>query len=87
VTDIVPRADAGRYLGLANAATAGGSAAARLIGALLIDPLNRLLGTADGGYIAVYGLALAAFLLGSLIALAIPSPRPSPGGPETPYST
>jgi MFS family permease len=87
VTDIVPRADAGRYLGLANAATAGGSAAARLLGALLIDPLNRLLGTSDGGYIAVYGLALAAFLLGSLIALAIPSPRPSSGDPDLTSAT
>jgi len=86
VTDIVPRADAGRYLGLANAATAGGSAAARLIGALLIDPLNRLLGSSDGGYVAVYGLALAAFVLGSLIALAIPSPRSSPDRPEKPSS-
>jgi MFS family permease len=73
VTDIVPRADAGRYLGLANAATAGGSATARLIGALLIDPLNRALGTPDGGYVAVYALALAAFIAGSALALAIPS--------------
>ena len=79
VTDIVPRTDAGRYLGLANAATAGGSAAARLIGALLIDPLNQLLGTPHGGYVAVYALALVAFLLGSLLAVALPS---SPVSPE-----
>ena len=83
VTDIVPRADAGRYLGVANAATAGGSAAARLLGALLIDPLNRLLGTSHSGYVAVYGLALAAFVLGSLIALAFPSTPPASADPES----
>jgi MFS family permease len=87
VTDIVPRDDAGRYLGLANAATAGGSAAARLIGALLIDPLNRLLGTSHSGYAAVYSLALLAFGLGGLIALAIPSHRPSPDAPDTSTSS
>ncbi len=36
VTDIVPRAEAARYLGLANIATCIGSGGARLIGALLI---------------------------------------------------
>lgn len=87
VTDIVPRTDAGRYLGVANAATAAGSAAARLIGAILIDPLNRLLGTPHGGYVAVYGLALAAFVVGSLIALALPSLRPPLNDASSPPSS
>ncbi|MCJ7514266.1 MAG: MFS transporter [Anaerolineales bacterium] len=85
VTDIVPRADAARYLGVANIATAAGSAVARLIGAALIDPLNRLFGTADGGYLVVYSLALAAFAFGTVIALGIPSPPlPADDSPHPP---
>ncbi len=76
VTDIIPRAEAARYLGLANIATSGGSAAARFLGAALIDPLNRGLGTPDGGYLVVYALALAAFLLGTLVVFRIPSSPP-----------
>jgi hypothetical protein len=49
----------------------------------LIDPLNRLLGTSHSGYVAVYGLALAAFVLGSLIALALPSTPPASVDPES----
>jgi MFS family permease len=79
VTDLVPGSDAARYLGIANIATAGGSAAARLLGAALIDPLNRALGSNEGGYIAVYGLCLAAFVIGTLV---VPrrgmSPPPAP---------
>jgi MFS family permease len=72
VTDIVPEAEAARYLGLANIASAGGSALARLAGGLIIDPLNRLTGQASPGYLALYGLTAAFFLLGTGAILRLP---------------
>jgi MFS family permease len=72
VTDIVPRGEAARYLGIANIATAGGSGLARLLGGALIDPLNALLGSRSAGYLVVYGLAAAFFLASALVALRLP---------------
>ena len=66
VTDIVPRDEAARYLGLANIATAGGSALARLLGAALIDPVNQALGSSTAGYYLLYGLAGVLFALSAL---------------------
>ena len=60
-TDLVPRGMAARYLGIANIATAGGSFLARLTGGALIDPINRLTGTAEAGYLTLYSLTLVAF--------------------------
>lgn len=65
VTDIVPRAEAARYLGLANIATCIGSGGARLIGALLIDPLNAAFRSTSAGFLIVYGIA-ALFFLGNV---------------------
>ncbi len=60
-TDLVPRGMAARYLGIANVATAGGSFLARLAGGALIDPINRLTGTVEAGYLTLYSLTLVAF--------------------------
>ncbi len=62
-TDMVPRGMAARYLGIANIATAGGSFLARLAGGALIDPLNRLTGSQEAGYLALYSLTLVAFVV------------------------
>jgi MFS family permease len=62
LTDIVPTAQAGRYLGLANIAGAAGGTLARLLGGLLIDPLNRFAGDSKIGYLSLYALAAALFL-------------------------
>ena len=62
-TDLVPRGMAARYLGVANIATAGGSFLARLAGGALIDPINRLTGTVEAGYLTLYSLTLVAFAL------------------------
>jgi MFS family permease len=75
LTDLVPPASAGRYLGVANIATAGGSAVARLLGGLLIDPLNHWLGDTASGYRIVYVLALLAFVVGTLLLLALRNTR------------
>jgi len=73
VTDIVPRDQAARYLGIANIATAGGSALARLLGGALIDPLNRALQSASAGYLIVYGLAAAFFLASTFVIAPLPT--------------
>lgn len=72
VTDIVPEAEAARYLGIANIATAGGSGIARLMGGVLIDPINRLAGSTSAGYLGLYGLTLLSFLLGTLAIWRLP---------------
>ena len=75
VTDLVPEAEAARYLGIANIATAGGSGVARLLGGALIDPLNRLLGSSSAGYLSLYGLTVLAFLLGTAAILRVPAKK------------
>ncbi len=72
VTDIVPREEAARYLGIANIATAGGSFLARLLGGLLIDQINLRTATTSFGYLTVYGIATAFFLLSALIIMGLP---------------
>jgi MFS family permease len=62
-TDLVPRGMAARYLGIANIATAGGSFIARLAGGALIDPINRLTGSEEAGYLTLYSLTLVAFVV------------------------
>jgi MFS family permease len=73
VTDIVPEREAARYLGIANIASAGGSAVARLTGGVLIDPINRLMGNVTAGYISLYALAALAFLVGTAAILRLPT--------------
>jgi MFS family permease len=74
VTDIVPREEAARYLGVANIATASGSALARALGGVLIDPINRVTNSRSAGYLVVYGIAVACFLLATLAALRLRAP-------------
>jgi MFS family permease len=81
VTDLVPGSEAARYLGIANIATAGGSGVARLMGGVLIDPVNRMLGSPSAGYLCLYGLALLSFLLGTAAILRIPGKRPGAVNP------
>jgi MFS family permease len=76
ITDIVPASEAARYLGIANIATAGGSALARLAGGVLIDPISRMWGNPSAGYLLLYTLVLIAFLAGTLMILHLPSSSP-----------
>ncbi len=71
-TDLVPRSQAARYLGIANIATAGGSFLARFAGGALIDPINRAFGSSSAGYFTLYGLTLIGFLLATLAVLRMP---------------
>ena len=77
-TDIVPRREAARYLGIANIATCIGSGVARLLGGVLIDPINKALGSSSSGYFLLFTLAVVCFLVSALVIIPLPnknSPR------------
>jgi Na+/melibiose symporter-like transporter len=67
-TDLVPKGEEARYLGLTNLATAGGAALARLIG-LAIDPLNIY--SHGLGYQVMLGACFIYFVAGSLLLMKI----------------
>jgi Na+/melibiose symporter-like transporter len=67
-TDLVPKAEAARYLGLTNLATAGGAALARLIGPV-IDFFNGR--ATNSGYSVLLGACFVFFLLSSLLVWRI----------------
>ena len=73
LTDLVPRAEAARYLGIANIAAAGGSATARFLGGIVIDPVSKLAGAAWAGYAAVFGMAIVGFLVAAWAILRVPT--------------
>jgi MFS family permease len=74
-TDIVPRQEAARYLGIANIATCIGSGVARLLGGVLIDPINKALGSTSSGYLLLYSLAALCFLASALVIIPLPNKR------------
>jgi MFS family permease len=90
INDIVPKADAARYLGVANIATAGGSALARLGGGVLIGGLNSATGSSVAGYQALYAIVAVFFLLSAVVmALAPRAPtlrRPTSSPSRAPAS-
>jgi Na+/melibiose symporter-like transporter len=69
-TDLIPQEQAGKYLGLSNLATAGSGATSRLAGPL-IDGLNALRPGMYLGYPALFLLASASTLVGTLLLLRI----------------
>lgn len=71
-TDLVPSAEAGKYLGLTNLATAGSAAASRLLGPV-IDLVNR--SWANAGYSVLFVVATVSTLLALVVTLGIPETR------------
>ena len=71
-TDLVPAAEAGKYLGLSNLATAGSAAASRLLGPL-IDAINARV--PNGGYVMLFVLATVGALAGLIVTLGITETR------------
>ena len=71
-TDIVPGEEAARYLGIANIATCIGSGGARLLGGVLIDPINKALGSSSSGYLLLFSLAALFFLASALVIIPLP---------------
>lgn len=71
ITDTV-----GRYLGIANIASGGGAAIARLLGGALIDPVNRLSGSSTAGYLTLFSFAALLFIFSIIAASKLPPRRP-----------
>ncbi len=82
-TDLVQKGEEAKYLGLANMATAGGAALARLIGPV-IDFFNAQ--SAGLGYQVMLGACFVYFVVGALLILKIKGPlsRGSPAPPPSP---
>jgi Na+/melibiose symporter-like transporter len=72
-TDLIPKEEVARYLGLTNLATAGGAALARLIGPV-IDYFNRQ--EINLGYSVMLGACFAYFILSSLLITRVKKPEP-----------
>jgi Na+/melibiose symporter-like transporter len=82
-TDLVPKGQEGRYLALANVATAGGAALARLMGPV-IDYFNNSV-SAGLGYQVMLFICLGLILLGGLLLLKVQRPA-TLNGLENPKS-
>ena len=94
MTDIIPKAASGRYMGLSNVVTASSTTIAVAIGGVTIDLLNRSLGVGVGNRIEL-GFGMLYFLLGALALRPVveperrgsrtaPAPAITPGAPGTP---
>jgi MFS family permease len=87
MTDIIPRASAGRYMGLSNVATGSAPLFAAALGGLVLDVGSRVVDDATGAraafLIAVGLYAVAAILLRPVVEparTARPPARPLPAG-------
>jgi MFS family permease len=65
MTDIIPKASSGRYMGLSNVVTASSTTIAVMIGGPIIDAVNKSAGIGAGPRLEV-ALGIAYFVLGSL---------------------
>ena len=66
MTDIIPKASAGRYMGISNIATATNGVAAAFVGGLVIDAFSRV-GAPEIGPRAAFLLAPAWLVIGALL--------------------
>ncbi len=66
MTDIIPKASSGRYMGISNVATASASIFALALGGTLMDAVDRTVGEGAGPR-AAYALAVAFFVVGGLL--------------------
>lgn len=73
MTDIIPRASSGRYMGLSNVVTASSTTIAVTIGGPLIDALNRSAGIGVGDRVEML-LGVAYFAIGALALLPVHEP-------------
>jgi MFS family permease len=74
LTDLVPKASAGRYMGISNVATATAGLVGLAIGGLVIDLTNAALGEGAGPRIA-FGLSVPLLIIGSLRLRPVVEPR------------
>jgi hypothetical protein len=91
MTDIIPKAASGRYMGLSNVVTASSTTIAVAIGGLTMDAVGRAVGIGAGPR-TVMLLGIIYFTLGALALRSVVEPRrgrpaeatPTPAAPGTP---
>ncbi len=66
MTDIIPKASSGRYMGISNVATASASIFALALGGTLMDAVDQTVGGGAGPR-AAYALAVLCFIVGGLM--------------------
>jgi MFS family permease len=76
-TDLVPRAEAGRYLGISNLAGAGAGIVGAGIGGPMADFFNAL--QPGLGYLVIFAIYAALFLLSVATLSRVHPPAPTPG--------
>ena len=89
LTDIIPKASAGRYMGISNIATATNAVAAAFVGGLVIDAASRF-GTPELGPRVAFLLAPAWLAIGALLLRPVDERRREGDGPpgrETPLAS
>jgi MFS family permease len=74
MTDIIPKASSGRYMGISNVATATAGIFALLLGGKLMDLVNAIAGYGTGPR-AAFLLAVVLFALGALLLRPVVEPR------------
>jgi MFS family permease len=80
-TEIAPKAEAGRYLGISNLAGAGAGAVGAYIGGPLADFLTaRLPGLPGVGYILLFAIYGVMFLLSVVALRGVREPGKAPAG-------
>lgn len=77
--DLVPPAEAGRYLGLTNVATAGASAVSRLLAGPIIDGGNAL--RAGIGYDLLFLILALGMMAGTAVLAGVPETQSLPAQP------
>ena len=80
LTDIIPKASAGRYMGISNIATATNAVAAAFVGGLVIDAASRF-GSPELGPRIAFLIAPAWFAIGALLLRPVDERRREGDGP------
>jgi MFS family permease len=74
-TSLVPKAEAGRYLGISNLAGAGAGAVGAYIGGPIADLITAKVPEVPGlGYVLIFGIYGVMFLLSALVLMAVRDP-------------
>lgn len=71
LTKIAPPNESARYMGIAMIASTGGSAFARLLGGIIVDPLNSFYPSNSAGYIVLFSMASIFYFISSIYGIKI----------------
>jgi MFS family permease len=87
MTDIIPRASAGRYMGMSNVATGSAPLFAAAIGGLVLDTVASSVSPAAGAR-AAFMTGVVLFLIAAVLLRPVVEPRRRKGpGPEVVAAT